>query len=53
MSRFTVKARPNSKRQNPTFIVTIPKDLIELYSINEGDILELDLVRNHRDRDNK
>jgi len=36
-----------------SLIITLPRDIVELYEINPGDILELDLVRNHHDNDKK
>ncbi|KKN07983.1 hypothetical protein LCGC14_1061270 [marine sediment metagenome] len=49
LSNFIKKVVMNSG----SLIITLPRDIVELYEINPGDILELDLVRNHHDNDKK
>lgn len=46
MSIFHKKAIKNGN----SLIITLPKEIVELYKINESDILEIDLIKNHRDK---
>ncbi len=46
---MSIFIKPAIKSGKTSYVVTIPNEIVKIYEIKEGDILEMDLVRNHRD----
>ena len=46
MTNFTVKTFHNAGN---SIKITIPKEIVQLYKITKGDLIELDFIKNHRE----